>query len=184
MRVITYLIAALFTIVSFAQETTRMHTVKFEIPEAGIAFELPSGWSLFGKMGKLEQGRVEYNYTHGHVEGDGIVINPSIVVTVDKGSWFDDEKNYVEEKIQFYNAMGDTIEITYPPGAKNNPLRLKAYYSEGVSGEEDHPYGERYVLITFWTKKAGFHMEIHTSKKDLKTKARSYDAILKSIRKI
>ncbi|MEM9687734.1 MAG: hypothetical protein AAF934_12570 [Bacteroidota bacterium] len=184
MSAIAYLTAALFTMVSFAQETTRMHTVKFEIPEAGIAFELPSGWSLFGKMGTLAQGRVEYNYTHGYVEGNGIVINPSIVVTVDKGSWFDDEKNYLEEKIQFYNAMGDTIERTYPPGDKNNPLQLKAYYSEGTSGEEDHPHGERYILITFWTKKSGVHMEIHTSEKELKTKALSYNAILKSIRKI
>ncbi|MCB0375645.1 MAG: hypothetical protein KDD04_06980 [Sinomicrobium sp.] len=161
-----------------------MNTVRFEIPEAGIVFEAPDGWSFVGKMGTLDQGRVEYNYTHDHVRGNGRAVNPAIIVTVDKGSWFDDEKNYLEEKIQFYEAMDDRIEKTHPPGDKHNPLKIKAYYSEGISGDPENPFGERFILITFWTEKAGFHMEIHTSGNDLKAAYEAYNAMLKSIRKI
>ncbi|WP_185154097.1 hypothetical protein [Fulvivirga sp. M361] len=155
----------------------------FEIPEAGIAFDLPKEWVLFGKTGKLEHGKVQYSYSHDHVQGEGRLINPSIIVTLDKSSWFKDEVHYLDDKLGFYTTMGDTIGPTYSPDDSKNPLTIKgAHFSIGTSGTEDHPYGQYLMLITFWNEKAGFHMEIQTSRVDLESKKAEYEALLASIR--
>ncbi len=180
-----WILLLFFTTALFAQKTKKTTMEKFEIPEAGIVFEAASGWEFFSKTGKLEQGKVQYSYGHSHVQGSGRLVNPSIIITIDKGSWFTDDKNYLEEKLGFHKIMGDVIKKTYPPGDKNNPLALKnAYYSEGVSEEADHPYGQHYILITFWSEKAGVHITIQTSEKDLKTNQEVYKTLLKSIRKM
>ncbi len=182
------LLAVLFCSASNLSCQTKMNAVqtnKHQISEAKIMLQLPKDWELFSKTGKLEHGKVQYSFSHPQVQGAGRLVNPSITITVDKASWFTDEKNYLEEKLGFHKTMGDVIKKTYAPSDKKNPLQLKnAYYSEATCGEKDHPYGQHYIFITFWNEKAGFYMEIQTSEKDLKTNKKQYDAILKSITKI
>lgn len=117
--------------------------------------------------------------------GENREINPSITVTVDKGSWFDGEEEYLEEKLGFHRSMGDILEKPIQYGNENSPLKsLKTYYTEGQSGVENNPYGQKMLLVTFWGEEYGFHMEIQTSKSDFAANQDHYKEILASIRLI
>ena len=185
MKSTLYIMVVLFyTTMLSAQKSQQGNMKTMEVPEANLVFEVPAGWEFSGKTGKLEQGKVQYSYSHEHVEGKSRPVNPSIILTVDKGSWFPDEKTYPEKKTDFHKAMGDTVKKTHAPVDENNPLQIHAYYAEGVSTQEDHPYGQQYIWITFWTREAGVHMEIQTSEKDLKNNEDKYRSLISSVRKM
>lgn len=154
----------------------------FNIDEAGISFDLPGGWTQSGKTGKLEYGKVQFDFTHPHVQGEGRVINPSIFVIVDKSSWFKSEEEYLEEKLSFHKVMDDQIDATYGKDDQENQLNIACYFSIGTSGIPNDPYGQKLLLVTFWNEKCGFHLQIKTSKKHFESNQSEYEQILKSIR--
>ncbi len=157
-------------------------TNTFKIEEAGVLFDAPGGWTLASKTGDPGQGMVQYVYTHDHVKGEGQLVNPTIIVTLDKGSWFNDESHYLKEKLGYHQELDDSILRTVSPENMESPLMISAYYSEGISGLENNPYGQHLRMVTFWNEKVGFHMVIQTSLKDLQANEEHYKALLKSIR--
>lgn len=153
------------------------------IEEAKIQFELDENWEAGSKTGRLDYGKVQYSFGHPHVEGEGREVNPSIIVTVDKGSWFDGEAAYLEEKLGFQRSMGDKLETSIAFGQEGNPLKnLQGYFTKGESGTEDHPYGQLLLYVTYWGEDFGFHMEIQTSKKDFEKNPQAYLDIISSLK--
>lgn len=154
----------------------------FEIEEASIQFEASEKWEQVSKTGRLDYGKVQYSFTHPHVEGAGRQVNPALIITVDKGSWFENDQAYLEDKLGFHETMGDQLEKSSAFGEENNPLRkLQATYTIGTSGNEDDPYGQLLVLVSFWKPTYGFHLELHTSKKDFQENPERYQSIFETI---
>jgi len=164
------------------QSIVSQNTNTIKIEEANIQFVLSDSWEFVSKTGKLDWGKVQYSYTHEHVQGNGRLVNPTIIVTADKGSYFTDEKNYVSEKMDFHQMMDDEMKIKFTPEDESNPLEVKAYYIEGLSGTQDSPYGQKVGVVSFWTESLGFHFQLQTSIKDWEKNKEAYEAILSSIR--
>lgn len=158
------LIFLLFPAIGFSQQAQEK---TFQLEEANIQFTIEGDWELASKTGKMEWGKVQYSFTHPHVEGVGREVNPNIIISIEKGSWFKSEAQYIGEKLDFHRTMDDQIGEELLPANEKNPIQsIKAYYVEGYSGFENSPYGQKLMLVTFWNEKVGFHMEIQTSKKD------------------
>ncbi len=157
----------------------------FEIEEANIQFKTSNKWELTSKTGRLSYGKVQYSFSHPHVKGKDRLVNPNLIITVDKGSWFENEAAYLKEKIDFHIAMDDQLEQSVPYSNEGNPLQLlEATYTIGTSGNEDDPYGQQLILITFWTPEYGVHIELHTSKMDFEINRGRYQTIFESLKMI
>ena len=151
----------------------------FEIAEADIQFTTSRLWEFVGKTGELSNGKVQYYYSHPHVNGETRVINPSIIVTLDKGSWFSNQKEYWLDKKSFHEMMGDTFSKILLPDDPDSP---GMYLGEATSGVADNPYGQKMIIGCFWNQDFGFHIQIQTSRKELERDGESYFSILESIR--
>ncbi len=155
----------------------------FDIPEAGVKLPLFKGWQFVSKTGKIERGKVQYVFSHNHVEGNGRLINPSIIVTLDISSWHDGEPAFLKKKLSFHKEMGDLLDTSLSPDDVKNPIKyIDAYFTRGTSGQPNHPYGQRLLLVTFWNEKVGFHMEVQTSEKDLENNLSNCFEMIKAIK--
>lgn len=154
----------------------------FAIPEANIKFSIAGDWDQSSKTGSLEQGRFQYSFTHPSVAGVAREVNPTIIVTIEPGSWFENEAEYVEEKWDFHRLMGDGITEYFAPDHDANPIESMAvHYAVGESGLDNNPYGQSLMLITFWNEALGFHMEIQTSRADLDLNPDGYKPFFRAI---
>lgn len=168
----------LSSLVAFSQQSQEK---TFQISEANIEFTIEGDWEQTSKTGKMERGKVQYTFSHPHVQGSARLVNPSIAVTIDKGSWFENEAEYVKEKLDFHRSMDDEITNQFLPDDRANPVQsIQPHCATGESGLADNPFGQRLMLITFWNEKIGFHMEIQTSEKDLKLNPSRYKPVFKT----
>ena len=150
--------------------------------EEGLQFEVPSGWSYVSSVGSIDKGALQVTYTlEQGIETDTRVINPMIIVTMDKPSWFKDENDYLEQKIEFHQAMGDRQERVIRSMGEENPLQINATYIEMEFGRENSATGQKLVTATTWSKKFGLHFQLYTDPEHFTNHKEMYRKIFASI---